>query len=142
MLMALRGRKGQNTAEYAILIGLVVAAALGIQTYVKRGLQGRIKDAGDAYYDNVVTGNVTSWNEVSKANVTASANKQFEPGLEGTDAVYSKMTEDVTQDTETKAMETGGTTSRSFSRKTQGAAGDYRKYDYTEPTAPSPSPSP
>lgn len=40
-------RKGQNTAEYAILIGLVIAAAIAMQTYVKRGLQGKVKKAVD-----------------------------------------------------------------------------------------------
>ncbi len=40
-------KKGQNTAEYAILIALVVAAAVGIQTYVKQSLQGKIKDGLD-----------------------------------------------------------------------------------------------
>jgi len=38
-------KKGQNTAEYAILIALIIAAAVGMQTYVKRGLQGRIHEA-------------------------------------------------------------------------------------------------
>jgi uncharacterized protein (UPF0333 family) len=37
--------KGQSTAEYAILIGLVIAAAVAMQIYVKRGLQGRVHDA-------------------------------------------------------------------------------------------------
>jgi len=37
-------KKGQNTAEYAILIALVVAVALAMQTYVKRGIQGRVHD--------------------------------------------------------------------------------------------------
>lgn len=40
-------KKGQNTAEYAILIALIIAAAVGMQTYVKRGLQGRVKDVVD-----------------------------------------------------------------------------------------------
>lgn len=40
-------RKGQNVAEYAILLALVVAAAVTMQTYVKRGLQGRMADATD-----------------------------------------------------------------------------------------------
>lgn len=40
-------RKGQNVAEYAILIALVVGAAVAMQTYVKRGLQGRVADAVD-----------------------------------------------------------------------------------------------
>ena len=40
-------RKGQSTAEYAIVLGLVIAAVIGMQTYVRRGLQGRIRDAVD-----------------------------------------------------------------------------------------------
>lgn len=47
MLCRLKNKKGQNTAEYAILIGLIVAAAVAMQTYVKRGLQGRVRDAVD-----------------------------------------------------------------------------------------------
>lgn len=38
--------KGQNTAEYALLIALVVAAIIAMQTYAQRSLQGRIRDAG------------------------------------------------------------------------------------------------
>lgn len=37
-------KRGQNTAEYAILIAIIVAAAVGIQTYVKQSLQGKIAD--------------------------------------------------------------------------------------------------
>lgn len=40
-------RKGQNIAEYSILIALVIAAAVAMQTYVKRGIQGRVADAVD-----------------------------------------------------------------------------------------------
>lgn len=49
MLRILRTKKAQTTAEYAILIGLVVAALVAMQTYVKRGLQGRVKDATDTF---------------------------------------------------------------------------------------------
>lgn len=42
-------KKGQSTAEYAILIGLVIATAVAVQTYVKRGLQGRFKDSVDEF---------------------------------------------------------------------------------------------
>ena len=41
----LKNRKAQQTAEYAILIAFVIAAAMAIQTYVKRGLQAKVKDA-------------------------------------------------------------------------------------------------
>lgn len=39
--------RGQSTAEYAVLIGLVVAAVLAMQTYVKRGLQAKLADGAD-----------------------------------------------------------------------------------------------
>lgn len=47
MLRLTRDKKGQNTAEYAILIALIIGAAITIQTYVKRGIQGRFKDEVD-----------------------------------------------------------------------------------------------
>lgn len=40
-------KKGQSTAEYAIVIGLVIAAVVAMQVYVKRGLQAKVKDAVD-----------------------------------------------------------------------------------------------
>jgi len=45
--MLKRLNKAQSTAEYAIVIGLVIAAALAMQVYVKRQLQGKVKDATD-----------------------------------------------------------------------------------------------
>ena len=46
MLRKLRNRiKGQSTAEYAILIALVVAAVIAMQTYAKRALMARQRDA-------------------------------------------------------------------------------------------------
>jgi Flp pilus assembly pilin Flp len=50
-------RKGQNTAEYAILIALIIAAAVGVQTYVKMSLQGKIHDALEHTGDNLTIGN-------------------------------------------------------------------------------------
>ncbi len=43
--------KGQSTAEYAILIAVVIGALIAMQTYVKRGLQGRLKDGVDVMVD-------------------------------------------------------------------------------------------
>jgi len=47
MYRYLRNKVGQNTAEYAILIGVIVAAVIAMQLYVRRGMQARIKDAVD-----------------------------------------------------------------------------------------------
>ena len=44
-------RKAQNTAEYALLIALVVAGVIAMQTYAQRALQARVKDASDKMND-------------------------------------------------------------------------------------------
>ena len=47
MLNPLGRKKAQSTAEYAIIIALVIAAAVAMQTYVKRSMQGSVKYAVD-----------------------------------------------------------------------------------------------
>ena len=42
------GRRGQTTAEYAVLIGVVVAALVGMQIYVRRAMNAKLKDASDS----------------------------------------------------------------------------------------------
>lgn len=43
----LKNKKAQSTLEYAILIIIVIGALLAIQLYIKRGVQGRLKQATD-----------------------------------------------------------------------------------------------
>ncbi len=52
-------RNGQSTLEYAILIAVVVGGLIGMQTYVKRGLQGRLRDAADDIGSQYSPGNVS-----------------------------------------------------------------------------------
>lgn len=49
MLIKLRKNRAQNTAEYAIVIGLVVAAIIGMQPFIKRAWQGKAKQFTDEY---------------------------------------------------------------------------------------------
>lgn len=63
-------KKGQNIAEYAILIALVIAAAVAMQVYVKRGIQGRVADATDYAVDVEV---------VESQPVLQFSTKQYEP---------------------------------------------------------------
>lgn len=35
---------GQSTAEFAVLVAVVAAALISMQVYLKRGIQGRVKD--------------------------------------------------------------------------------------------------
>lgn len=39
--------KGQHLTEYALILSLVLAVLVTMQTYTKRGLQGRYRDAVD-----------------------------------------------------------------------------------------------
>ncbi len=84
-------RRGQNTAEYAILIALVIAAAVAMQTYVKRSVQGGVKYT------------------VDKLNSGATASGQYEPYyLESKNTVTEGAYQNIE---ETKA---GGEVSRTF----------------------------
>jgi len=42
MIKKLLQKKGQNVAEYAVIFGVVIAAAVGISTLVKEGIQDRV----------------------------------------------------------------------------------------------------
>ena len=61
MFLRRLGRIGQSTADYAILFALVVAVAVGIQTLVKRGLQGRVRNAVDYTGNDLLGGADTSF---------------------------------------------------------------------------------
>lgn len=101
MLMKLR--KAQTTAEYAILIGLVVGAVVAMQVYVKRGLQGRIREATD-FVENS-----------TEADVPTFTGTQYEP-------YYLTATTDQSQTssgTENLLVD-GATSSTSFSDSTVG----------------------
>ena len=67
--MLRRSRRGQSTAEYAIVIGLVIAAVLAMQVYVRRGVQAKIKDA-TGYNDPAATMLTTSQFEPQYATTT------------------------------------------------------------------------
>jgi hypothetical protein len=116
-------RKGQNTAEYAILIALVIAAAVAMQTYVKRGMQGRVHDASDRFYDNL-TGD-SNWSTISGTSASTIANKQFEPTK-----FSSLSTRNTLQDDQKLDMAQGGTLTRASTERNIQAAGDYQKHEY------------
>jgi len=62
MFNRILNKKGQNTAEYALLISLVVAAIIAMQTYAQRALQARIRDASIYMKNNTsVLGNTEQY---------------------------------------------------------------------------------
>ncbi len=56
MLKIFKNKRAQNTAEYAILIAIVVGGVVAMQTYAQRTMQGRIRDANVLFRDS--TGNI------------------------------------------------------------------------------------
>ena len=59
-----KNKRAQNTAEYALLISLVVAGIIAMQTYAQRALQGRIRDASKF---------------MSQQNIGSESTEQYEP---------------------------------------------------------------
>ncbi len=51
--------KGQSTLEYVILIGFVVAALIAMGVYMKRGVQGKLRESTDQVGEQYSAGNVT-----------------------------------------------------------------------------------
>lgn len=81
MLNLFKNKKAQNTAEYAIVIALVVGAAIAMQTYVKRSMNTGVKFA----VDKLTNGNAgyEPYYLQSDANTTTKAFKDTEQTSEG-----------------------------------------------------------
>jgi len=60
MMTRLNQKRGQSTLEYAVLMIVIIAALISIQTYIKRGIQGRLKSASDDIGDQYSPGNTNS----------------------------------------------------------------------------------
>ena len=92
----LRHRKAQSTAEYVIVLGLIVAAVVAMQTYVKRGFQGRIKDAVDYIDQGGQEGKSVVWKS-----------PQYDPYY------FQSHFESDRNSTDNEALATGGAVNRS-----------------------------
>jgi Flp pilus assembly pilin Flp len=99
----LKNRKAQNTAEYALLIALVVAGVIAMQTYAQRALQARIHDAAQ-YMANVDSnvagglGNSTQYepyylNSAYSVETQSTENKRLGAGLVGADSQSNRARE-------------------------------------------------
>ena len=60
MLKHFHKMKGQSTLEYAVLVVIIIGALLTIQTYIKRGVQGRLKSSSDDIGDQFSPGNTNA----------------------------------------------------------------------------------
>lgn len=81
-------KKGQSTLEYAVIIAVVVAALVAVQTYVKRGLQGRLRQASDDIGEQFSPGYTTS---KRKASSTVTSEETVVGGRRPTTKTTSKQ---------------------------------------------------
>ena len=87
----MKNKKAQQTAEYALLISLVVAAIIAMQTYAQRTIQARIRDASSHLTD--------ATNELGTT-------KQYEPYYLTT--VYETFSNENTDQVQTKGTSSDG----------------------------------
>jgi len=89
MLKFLRKRKAQSTLEYAVLIIIVIGALLSIQTYIKRGVQGRLRQASDDIGDQYSVGNMN----MTRTTVFHSrTNETYNKGIQNTKLIGKEWT--------------------------------------------------
>ncbi len=119
MLKNLCNKKAQSTAEYAVLIGLVIAAAIGMQTYVKRGMQARLRAQ--------VINTVGTIIDADDAASLTDADVQFEPT-----GKTARSTQVIQSERNTETMDYGGSVTRAGTQITAQETGDYQKYIYEE----------
>ena len=84
-----RKKKGQSTLEYAILVIIVIVALLTVQTYVKRGLQGRLKQAADDIGDQFSPGN---YNYSMNSFTNSRTNEAFNAGVGSSTLLADEIT--------------------------------------------------
>jgi Flp pilus assembly pilin Flp len=104
----LKNKKAQNTAEYALLIALVIAGVIAMQTYAQRALQGRTRDLAQFMA-------VASSDAAESVGVTIDEATQYEPYYAKSNQEVERSSNDsifLTNSTAGQTMETG---SRKFS---------------------------
>lgn len=59
MRILMKQKKAQSTLEYAVVITAIVAALVTMQIYIKRGLQGRMRQSADSIGEQYAPTNTT-----------------------------------------------------------------------------------
>ena len=101
MWKRLYDRRGQSTGEYALVFAIILGAIVAMQTYVKRGMQGRVKDGTDYMATETADiGNTTQYDPYYYLS-------EYETRRDSTisnDYADGAVTTDVAQDNATRAV--------------------------------------
>ncbi len=108
----LRKLKGQSTLEYAMIIAVVVGAILAMQIYLRRGVQGKLRESVDSVGAQYSAGNTTSTVAVEQTGTVktketigfADDGSTYKQGVSNTEVTES--TAQVTRSAEGEGRET------------------------------------
>jgi Flp pilus assembly pilin Flp len=96
------GQRGQSTLEYAVLVVVIIAALIAMQTYLKRGIQGRVRESSDQIGEqfspgytvsNRVTTTFANQSEVQNAGATTTVIHNQYQSVSGAENVMSSGNE-------------------------------------------------
>lgn len=88
-------KRAQSTLEYGVVIAVIVAGLVAMQVYLKRGMQGRLRQASDDIGEQFSPGNTTGTttttsNVTSTEKVTGGADSETKTTSEQTQSRTSK----------------------------------------------------
>lgn len=104
----LRTLKAQSLLEYSVVLVVIIAALLSMQVYIKRGMQGRWKEAvdqvGEQYDPKTTKGSITQ-----HMTLSARTDVSVEEGVQNGQTGYFSMRSDSqnTVETQTGTVTTG-----------------------------------
>ena len=131
MLMRIRRhthkRNAQSTVEYGILIGVIIAAAVAMQTYVKRSIQAKQKDASDMVTN--VAGNFSIVGPVGATvnSLSMATTNQYEPYY-----LSRHQQSDLSKDNLHKNVASGGAATTTRQQTSKGRSAVIYRYDQNE----------
>ena len=103
-------RKAQSTLEYAVVIACICAALLAMRIYLKRGLQGKLRETADSLGSQYEPGSTESDITITQySNVDTNTTTEDKTDDKGTD----------TKDDDTTYYETTTTTNIKESTETR-----------------------
>ena len=86
-------KRAQSTLEYAVVIAVVVAGLVAMQVYLKRGVQGRLRQASDDIGEQFSPGNTTG---STTTNSTVTSNETVTGGPSPSTVTVSNQTQNRT----------------------------------------------
>jgi hypothetical protein len=100
-MLRLKKKRGQSTAEYAILIGVVIAALIGMQAFVGRNIKAKIADSM-GYRDVDIPANMfttTDFEPFMTSDTTTNRQSSYDMGQTSTGVVSRSNVSETVQRT-------------------------------------------